>query len=323
MAGYEPTTGRTVALCCVVCESTFDHTTKSKGRYPASPPGAQRRAPVGKRTLHELTCAQCNKHFKALDPKRKCCGQECGRRWAKVRQNEWRARRAEERNTRTCQSCGVTFRRQRASDTGKYCSKRCVADARRKYASSEEARKAGKRRARDRRRASSGLDQAVPCAGCEKPFERKHTGQRFCSSGCAKPAQTHRPRRCKACDIEFTPAHGRAQYCSPSCARRAARLKFGKRHRQRARYHGVPYEPVDRLKVFERDAWTCQVCGKKAPRRWQGSFRDNAPELDHRTPMALGGAHSYENCQLACRRCNLAKAGSRIVGQMPLFAHPQ
>jgi len=330
MAGREPTSGRTVALCCAICETTFDHATKGRGRRPkfCSDRCRQsrngrieivRHAPKRGRTLHDLTCVQCGKGFKALDLKRKCCGQECGGKWSKARQTEWRMKRAAERNARTCQCCGVTFRRPRSSDPGKFCSRACAVKGNRKSTDPKDAKKAWKRRDRVRRRAAKGLDRPMPCARCARLFERRSERQRFCSLACAQPSQMHGPRRCKACEVEFTPAHGGAEYCSLSCARRTMRLRYGRRHKERAQYHGVPYEPVNRLKVFERDGWKCQVCGRATPRKGQGTFRDNAPELDHRIPMAMGGAHSYENCQLACRRCNATKGGTKVVGQMPLF----
>jgi hypothetical protein len=44
--------------------------------------------------------------------------------------------------------------------------------------------------------------------------------------------------------------------------------------------------------------------------------------LDHRVPLKQRGAHSYENVQTACRKCNAKKAASRVVGQLPMFAKP-
>lgn len=340
MAGYEPTSGRTVALCCVVCESTFDHATKRRGRYPRfcsdrcresanGRPSAVRRAPAGVRTLHDLACVQCGRGFKALDPKRKCCGRECGGQWSKARQTEWRARKAAERNTRVCQSCGVTFRRSRSSDPGKYCSRACVALGRRKYSSPDEARKAGKQRERDRRRAAKGLDQPVSCARCHLVFRRKHIGQMFCSTNC-RLVPKRLPRCCSHCGSAFTPAHGGAALCSEECRGakrrinlRNARPKGGRKDRDRARKAGVKYEPINRAKLYERDGWRCQVCGRKTPKALRGKLVDNAPELDHRVPLCLGGDHTWENVQTACRRCNAKKAGRHVVGQLALFARPR
>jgi 5-methylcytosine-specific restriction endonuclease McrA len=79
---------------------------------------------------------------------------------------------------------------------------------------------------------------------------------------------------------------------------------------------------VNPIKVFERDGWRCGVCGKKTPKRWRGTTKDNAPELDHRISMGIGGGHTYENCQCACRKCNREKGHLIAVGQLPLISNP-
>jgi 5-methylcytosine-specific restriction endonuclease McrA len=51
-----------------------------------------------------------------------------------------------------------------------------------------------------------------------------------------------------------------------------------------------------RLRVLNRDAWTCGYCGQEAN------------EVDHIIPRKSGGGHELENLIAACRTCNLAKA---------------
>lgn len=127
------------------------------------------------------------------------------------------------------------------------------------------------------------------------------------------------PRPCSFCGLQFQPKHGgQTKFCSRRCIARDAKRRYGTSARKRARWHGVEYEPVDRIKVFERDGWRCQVCGRKTPRAWIGSNRPQAPELDHRIPMALGGSHSYANTQCCCRRCNNVKGGARSIGQISI-----
>lgn len=88
------------------------------------------------------------------------------------------------------------------------------------------------------------------------------------------------------------------------CAR--CRSNANKTYRRRARHHRVEYEPVNRLRVYERDHWTCQICRRKV-NRTAPPPSDRYPTLDHVIPMALGGPHSYANVQLACRQCNTRK----------------
>lgn len=114
----------------------------------------------------------------------------------------------------------------------------------------------------------------------------------------------------------------RANSARPRCAKRYSKQRHNSNHRKRARHFCAAYEPIDRIKVFDRDLWRCQICRKRTPKKLMGTFKDNAPEVDHRIPMALGGGHVWENVQCACRRCNQEKGGTKIVGQLPLFDNP-
>lgn len=337
MAVYEPTSGRIVALCCVTCEKPFEHTTKSKGRYPrfcsaecrATQHGVrsiQRRPKLIGRTLHTITCAQCGVAFQTIDLKRKCCSVDCGSLWGKAQSDLKRAERSAVRNTRTCESCGKVFRRHRTSDPGRFCSRKCAATAARKWPTLRAAKKARKARYRSRRRLASGLDDPIGCAKCGTEFVRKQRHHRFCSDICRAPSATAgSPKLCMRCGDEFVATHGGQGFCGDDC-RKAASRRFrpsgGRKDRDRARKAGVKYEPINRAKLYQRDGWRCQICGVKTPKRMRGKLVDNAPELDHRVPLARGGDHTWDNAQTACRRCNQAKGAHRVVGQMNLFAKP-
>lgn len=88
--------------------------------------------------------------------------------------------------------------------------------------------------------------------------------------------------------------------CSRSCAdaeRRAAR---------RAREVGAKITKGRRWRVYERDAWTCQICGDPVNRDAVAPALD-APVIDHRVPLAAGGAHEEANWQTAHFYCNSVK----------------
>lgn len=89
---------------------------------------------------------------------------------------------------------------------------------------------------------------------------------------------------------------------------------------RRAMMAGAEAEAVDRMAVFARDGWRCQICGGMTARARIGANHPKAPELDHRVPLARGGAHTYDNCQTAHRRCNLKKNAHSSVGQIPLWS---
>ena len=88
-------------------------------------------------------------------------------------------------------------------------------------------------------------------------------------------------------------------------ARRAEGAEWaqGGGHKRRARQHGVAYEPINRLRVFERDGWICGLCG--------GPVAREDASLDHVIPISLGGPHLYSNVQCSHLICNIRK-GDRL-----------
>lgn len=60
-----------------------------------------------------------------------------------------------------------------------------------------------------------------------------------------------------------------------------------------------PYAKLTRQRIFSRDRYTCQYCGKQS----------RELTLDHIIPRHRGGEHSWENVTSACKRCNQSKAG--------------
>lgn len=112
-------------------------------------------------------------------------------------------------------------------------------------------------------------------------------------------------------------------YCSRSCARSSGAHREAQRRskaKRRAAKKGAGHvESVSPRKVFERAGWRCQICGIKTPSKYRGTFRSDAPELDHVIPVSRGGAHTYANVQCACRACNGWKSDRFVVGQGLLF----
>lgn len=60
------------------------------------------------------------------------------------------------------------------------------------------------------------------------------------------------------------------------------------------------------MSVFERDRWTCQLCGKKIKRDAEVPH-PLAPTIDHIIPLADDGTHEPANCQAAHFACNSRK----------------
>jgi len=70
--------------------------------------------------------------------------------------------------------------------------------------------------------------------------------------------------------------------------------------------------PADRFFVFQRDRFTCQYCGAKAP--------DFTLHIDHITPVSRGGTSDAVNLITACEPCNLGKGAKRGDAEEDLAA---
>jgi 5-methylcytosine-specific restriction endonuclease McrA len=243
------------------------------------------------------------------------------------------------RDLRQCQYCGEGISpHQHAGSPKKYCSPHC------RKAQGKLDRKARAERAGDtcsldgcsmlprtkglcethyrrwrttgsyERRSKKRQLLARPCRECGEVYTTKIATQEFCSNACAlRFGHTHRAdygaALCKRCGAEFTKRSASHALCSKACRDRF----FTGNHWHRAKRHGVARERVNRLAVFERDGWICQLCGRTTDARLSGTYEGLAPELDHCIPLALGGPHTYENVQCACRACNNSKGATMWV----------
>lgn len=74
---------------------------------------------------------------------------------------------------------------------------------------------------------------------------------------------------------------------------------------RRAKKKDFFVEEVDRLKVWERDRGVCHICKRTCdPENWH---------LDHVTPIARGGQHSYANVAVSHPFCNMSKGAKLMV----------
>ena len=67
-------------------------------------------------------------------------------------------------------------------------------------------------------------------------------------------------------------------------------------------YRATSHWKKIRLKVLNRDAWTCTYCG------------ESANEVDHVYPKSKGGEDTLDNLVAACRRCNIKKKDAVFLG---------
>lgn len=274
-------------------------------------------------------CAQCGATELPLTTagkKAKYCSASCKWRAQTLRRNpDSGTRRTNVDRTCTCNGCGKQYENKRRRTDGEgssYCSRECAFENIEKW-------RTGVPIGYKRRPDNPGPTCNVffkSCPACARSFATRWEKKETCSAECAhawnlrrlrdeyEPAQ-QRVCRCRTCGDEFKTCRA-GKFCSSKCADRAADKG---NHRKRARRFGVAYEPVNRLRVFARDGWRCQICGKKTPQKRLGTMSTNAPELDHRVPLSKGGGHLYSNVQCACRQCNGDKGNKSSVGQLPMF----
>lgn len=243
-------------------------------------------------------CQQCGTPFPPLarpgNPKR-FCSERCGRTF-----------RMANTVSSQCKECGLAFPSRTGrteSGTKEYCSRQC-ANARRKVYESEYHRlKAAKQRNLRRKgvRPISVVMEQAEQRKQEMKAERASALEAHQCQGCQASLNSFYQRLCPVCSS----VRAKAQKRAARCARKALQ-------------RSVTVERFDPIVVLRRDGWKCHICGRKTPERYRGTYRDDAPELDHIVPLAKGGEHSKANTACACRACNIAKS-DRILGQPNLF----
>lgn len=179
--------------------------------------------------------------------------------------------------------------------------------------------------------------RSAECSGCGKVVYRGHTSAdvQFCLD-CRRAARA-------------TPEHGVYGYrkgCRCEECRRATtekmrayveryRVEHGVHpttefHKRQGwdRHANLPawISPVRRYAIYNRDDWTCGLCGGPVDREWSRKS-PTAPTLDHIVPRSQGGAHDESNLTTAHARCNALRRDqdfttfiiAAALGEVPLL----
>lgn len=212
---------------------------------------------------------------------------------------------ANRKRDQVCATCGAAFR----TVSARYCSLACRpndigAVARRQERAIESDRRQVEREAdrgyRDLIKMRRDTDRLIARISRRAAKHRKVEAR-------ARDLEKH----CPMCAEPFT-ADSRSEWYCPAC--RPMGKKEARHHaraRRRARERGAFVERVYRKVVFERDGWRCRLCGKPVEKAAEVPDA-NAPTLDHIIPLAVGGAHSYANVQLAHFLCNSYKSAATL-----------
>lgn len=81
---------------------------------------------------------------------------------------------------------------------------------------------------------------------------------------------------------------------------RSKRREYGRNYYYRHKEELNSGRLRTRFEVFKRDNFTCQYCGRKAPKV--------ILEIDHKTPKSKGGKNELGNYITACSDCNNGKS---------------
>jgi hypothetical protein len=164
---------------------------------------------------------------------------------------------------------------------------------------------------------------SAECVQCGITYERPKRSGPFglCSDTCRLARKKARARQWHA---EHREESNRAAREWPRKNRERTRERVNawdrahpdhKRRRKlvrRARLAAVRIEPYRPTEIYERDGWVCQLCLEPIPPDVGGKWNPMRASIDHRIPLALGGADAPDNVQASHLVCNIRK-GARVA----------
>jgi len=177
-----------------------------------------------------------------------------------------------------CKSCGKKFVAKRKGV--RYCSDKCRLEAKKKRTRAWYEKVPLKR---------------IHCEICDKIFTQTVPHQKYCSEECKKASTKKKKnlikKQCLNCGKTFTTTLSFQKYCSKKCAQQ---YTFTLKN---PRFSYLK----NRFKIFNRDHFSCQYCGR--------NVKDDDIKLviDHRIPLEEGGTDDIDNLITACEECNTGK----------------
>lgn len=162
------------------------------------------------------------------------------------------------------------------------------------------------------------------CEVCSSLYEAPRVDSRYCSAVCRRTSLNARRRararaaraalghRCVFCDRPIGgDARSDKRFCSDSCAR-ASRFNTNRADRRlRVEVEGKP-TAMPRTAIYERDGWTCMLCGKAIDRSRHHPDPMSA-SLDHVVPLSMGGTNAAENLQASHLACNISVGNKKLA----------
>lgn len=207
--------------------------------------------------------------------------------------------------TLTCSICLGTFTQSGRGRNAKAC-EHCRPEFHRRAQATKRERDREKRPKRPRTM-TPHYTVALVCAECDAPFTVTSLGARnakFCSQQCKT--------RCAARSRAYQNA--RARYRK---SLKGKRQLAKSRARHRARKRDAFVEDVLPDEIYQRDRYTCRLCGKRLAMT-KFAPHPKSPSIDHIIPLSQGGTHEPANVQAAHFICN-ARKSDRLGGDQLLL----
>ena len=159
------------------------------------------------------------------------------------------------------------------------------------------------------------------CSSCGIAFERVNPMRFACSERCRKEIQSARRCQsgfvtCRYCGLRKFEKQRSEQkmYCSDRCQRR-----YDKQTREHKRRTNGPVDVIGLKTLARKQKYKCEICGVKCVHPTTLNA-NNEYSMDHIIPLSKGGTHTWDNVQLACRRCNGLKSDTIKEGVQLLLA---
>ena len=227
--------------------------------------------------MRDAVCEKCGVSFLDASPTmpRKYC-YDCAPRQYKP---------ARPARTIVCEWCGSEFD-TRGHGRPAYCSDACRRAVHR--ARYRESHPLGRPRAQ--KVITARYDMV--CEACGENFVAKRRDARKCPSCRLRFTYKYKPRYCPDCG---EPLPKKARNCPRCHVYRKGRFKVSAALRRR---------------VYERDGWTCWICGLPVDESDDKSSGRLYPTLDHVIPRVRGGAHDESNLRCAHRSCNSSRGAA-------------
>lgn len=240
-----------------------------------------------------VVCDICLIQFQQTYQKEKRCSEQCRRRFKKNKANKKKTQKQKAkiaaRNAlpQTCQQCQSQFITNRKK---KYCSNKCMNDT------------------------------SKPCSLCETMhLSKKYDVCITCRDVLKMPKEIKKQIKygnCKECGKTFALGVQRA-FCSSQCYKRYDKRAWPSNYRRRARKYGVAFDSsVTLVSALQRFDYVCGICDEMVIATQNDSSNPEQAVLDHIVAMAAGGSHTWDNVQIAHRRCNTDKL---VKVDMPLI----